>query len=160
VTHYFSDEGIRVAAQQSVLDLIGPETKIVIGHSLGSVVAYETVQRLDRRIPLLITLGSPLGLDTLIYPKLKPQPPVFPSNVARWVNVADRDDYIAAEPDLTPMFSAGIPSGAVFEGGRTVDCGAEPHRARFYLTKAQVGGPVGETLRAKDWRNADPLEVL
>lgn len=117
VTRYLGDEEIRGAAQRSVLDLIGPETKIVIGHSLGSVVAYETVAGLDRPLPLLITLGSPLGLDTLIYPKLRPQPPVFPPSVARWVNVADRDDFIAAEPDLTSMFSTGIPSGAVFEGG-------------------------------------------
>lgn len=62
VTRYFSDEEIRSAAQQAVLDRIGPETKIVIGHSLGSVVAYEAVQRLDQSLPLLITLGSPLGL--------------------------------------------------------------------------------------------------
>jgi hypothetical protein len=146
VTRYFSDEQIREAAQRSVLDLIGPDTKIVIGHSLGSVIAYETVGRLGQPLPLLITLGSPLGLDTIIYPKLQPQPPVFPPTVTRWVNVADSDDFIAAEPDLTPLFSAGIPSAAVFEGARTVDCGAEPHRARFYLTKAQVGGPIGETL--------------
>jgi pimeloyl-ACP methyl ester carboxylesterase len=146
VTRYFSDERIRGAAQQSVLDLIGPDTKIVIGHSLGSVVAYETVMRLNQPLPLMITLGSPLGLDTLIYPKLRPQPPVFPPNVGRWVNLADRDDFIAAVPDLAPMFSTGIPSHAVFEGGWTVDCGAEPHRSRFYLTKAETGRPVGETL--------------
>ncbi len=154
VTRYFTDERIREAAQRSVLNLIDPETRIVIGHSLGSVIAYEAVMRLDQPLPLLITLGSPLGLDTLIYPKLRPQPPFFPPNVKRWVNVADRDDFIAAEPDLTSMFSTGIPSGAVFEGDRTVDCGAEPHRARFYLTKALVGGPVGETL-GKSLKSSD-----
>jgi hypothetical protein len=148
VTRYLSDEEIRSAAQQAVLDLIGPETKIVIGHSLGSVVAYEAVQRLDRPLPLLVTLGSPLGLDTLIYPKLRPQPPTFPPHLARWVNIADRDDFIAAKPDLTPLFSTGIPSGAIFDGGWTVDNGAKPHCAQFYLTKVEIGRPVGETLSA------------
>jgi pimeloyl-ACP methyl ester carboxylesterase len=133
-----------------VLNLIRPETKIIIGHSLGSVVAYESVQRLNQPIPLLITLGSPLGLGTLIYPKLRPQPPTYPANLTRWVNIADPDDFIAAEPDLQPMFSTGIPSGALFEGSRTVDCGSQPHNARFYLTKAQVGGPAGETLTAEN----------
>jgi hypothetical protein len=146
VTRYFSDDTIRSAAQQAVLDLIQPDTKIIIGHSLGSVIAYESVQCLSQPISLLLTLGSPLGLDTLIYPKLRPQPPTYPANVRRWVNIADRDDFIAAEPDLQPMFSTGIPPGALFEGGRTVDCGSEPHNARFYLTKAQVGRPAGETL--------------
>jgi hypothetical protein len=146
VVRYFSDEEIRNAAQQAVRDLIGPETKIIIGHSLGSVVAYEVVCGLEQSLPLLLTLGSPLGLDTLIYSQLRPQPPVYPGHVARWVNVADRDDYIATEPDLTPMFSTGMPPQARFEGGWTVDNGAEPHRARFYLTKAEVGMPVAETL--------------
>jgi pimeloyl-ACP methyl ester carboxylesterase len=149
VTRYLSDEVIRSAAQQSVLDLIRPDTRIIIGHSLGSVVAYETIQRLQQPIPLFVTLGSPLGLDTVVFPKLRPQPPTFPPVVRRWVNVADRDDVVAAQPDLRPMFSTGIPSGAVFEGGRTVDCGAEPHNSRFYLTKAQVGGPIGEVLSAE-----------
>lgn len=148
VTRYFSNEEIRSAAQQAVRNLIGPETKVIIGHSLGSVVAYEVVQSLDQGLPLLVTLGSPLGLDTLIYPKLRPQPPTYPARVARWVNVADRDDFIAAQPDLMPMFSAGMPSKARFEGRWTVDNGAKPHRARFYLTKAEVGRPVGETLSA------------
>jgi hypothetical protein len=146
VTRYLSDEAIRSAAQQSVLDLIGSDTKIIIGHSLGSVVAYEVIQRLQQPIPLFVTLGSPLGLDTVVFPKLRPQPPSFPPVVRRWVNVADRDDVVAAQPDLRPMFSTGMPPGAVFEGGHTVDCGAEPHSSRFYLTKAQVGGPIGETL--------------
>jgi hypothetical protein len=66
--------------------------------------------------------------------------------VRRWVNIADREDLIAAEPNLAPLFSQGLPAGAIFESGYTVDNGAEPHRADFYLTKAQTGKPVGETL--------------
>ena len=92
-------------------------------------------------------MGSPLGLQTIIYQRLQPQPPGFPQNVQRWVNVADHDDFIAAEPNLEGLFRAGIPAGAVFEGGYTVDNGAEPHNADFYLGKAQVGKPVGEVLR-------------
>ena len=46
VTRYFTDEVVRSSALDAVSKLIGPETKAVIGHSLGSVVAYEAVQRL------------------------------------------------------------------------------------------------------------------
>ena len=131
VTRYLTDDAIRAAAQKAVLDLIDPDTKIVISHSLGTVVAYEAVHHLDRPLPLLVTLGSPLGLDTIIYPRLCPQPPTFPVQVRRWVNVADTDDFIAAEPDLAALFSAGIPEGATFEGGYTVDNGAQPHSGTF-----------------------------
>ena len=98
---------------------------------------------MDQPLPLFITLGSPLGLDTIIYPKLRPQPPSFPVKVKRWLNVADKDDYIAAEPNITNLFKGGIPPGAVFEGGYTVDNGAEPHSSDFYLSKVEVGRPIG-----------------
>jgi surfactin synthase thioesterase subunit len=127
--------------------LVDAQTQIVIGHSLGSVVAYEAMHRLTHALPLLLTIGSPLGLETIIYQHLRPQPPEFPSVVQRWVNVTDRNDLVAAEPNLLRMFATGLPSGARFESGYTVDNGAEPHRADFYLTKAQVGKPIGETLR-------------
>jgi pimeloyl-ACP methyl ester carboxylesterase len=55
------------AARRTVLDLTGPETKVVIGHSLGSVVAYEAAHYIHRSLPLLVTLGSPLGLHTIVY---------------------------------------------------------------------------------------------
>jgi len=146
LTRYLTDESIRSAAQDRVKSLIGPETKVVIGHSLGSIVAYEVTQQLRGPLPLLLTLGSPLGLDTIVYPRLRPQPPGFPMLVQRWVNVADRDDFISAEPNLTDLFKTGIPHEAVFEGGYTVDNGAQPHRADFYLSKVEVGRPIGSIL--------------
>jgi hypothetical protein len=147
VTRYLTDDGIRSAALDPVLALIGPDTKVLIGHSLGSVIAYEAAHLTRQPLPLLITLGSPLGLQTIVYQRLRPQPPCFPPSAQRWVNVADPDDFIAAEPNLKGLFSAGIPAAAVFDGGYTVDNGAEPHNANFYLGKVQVGGPVGEVLR-------------
>ena len=97
-------------------------------------------------LPLLLTIGSPLGLETIIYQRLRPQPPSFPPRVKRWVNVADREDYVAAEPDLRPMFSDGMPAAAMFESRFTVDNGAQPHNADFYVSKAEVGKAVGEAV--------------
>lgn len=144
VTRYLTNDAIRSAAVESVSKLIGPKTKVLIGHSLGSVVAYEAAHRVEQPLPLLVTLGSPLGLQTVIYQRLRPQPPAFPPSVRRWVNLADRDDFIAAEPDLRGLFS--VPRDAVFEGGFTVDKGADPHDAGFYLGIAELGKPVGEVL--------------
>jgi len=148
VTRYLTNEEIRTAALGSVFKLIGPETKVLIGHSLGSVIAYEAAHHIERPLPLLLTMGSPLGMQTIIYQRLRPQPPGFPPNVLRWVNVADRDDLIATDPDLQGLFSAGKPASAVFDGCYTVDNGAVPHNCLFYLGKVQVGAPVGEVFRS------------
>jgi hypothetical protein len=146
VTRYLTNDSSRETTLTTVTALLDVKTKIVIGHSLGSVIAYEAMHRLEHPLPLLVTLGSPLGLQTIVYQRLRPQSPGFPPQVQRWVNVADRNDLVAAEPDLVPMFSSGLSSGALFESGYKVDNGAEPHRADFYLTKAQLGKAIGETL--------------
>lgn len=145
VTLYLTDKTIRAKAQRSVLDLIDGETTVVIGHSLGSVVAYETLHQLRNGLPLFVTIGSPLGLKTIIYSNLVPQPPTYPANLQRWVNVADREDIVAAVPDLTNMFR-NIPKDAIFEGSFTVDNGEKPHTGEFYLGKINVGRPVGGVL--------------
>jgi hypothetical protein len=149
VTLYLTDDRIRTDTLAIVHQLIDSNTKVVIGHSLGSIVAYEAVQQLEHPLPLLVTVGSPLGLDTIVYPRLQPQPPCFPPYVKRWVNVADRDDFIAAEPNLTNLFKAGIPADAVFEGEYTVDNGSDPHNSDFYLSKIEVGRPVGQVLNIR-----------
>lgn len=103
VTRYLSDDTIRAGAQDLVLDQIGPDTRLVIGHSLGSVVAYEALHRSNHSAALL-TLGSPLGLRTVIYDRLLPHPPHVPPAVTKWDNLVDRDDLVAAHLDLQPYF--------------------------------------------------------
>jgi alpha-beta hydrolase superfamily lysophospholipase len=66
-----------------VAALLDEETQLVIGHSLGSVVAWEACQALDRPLPVLITLGSTLGLDNVVYPRLGPKPPTWCPPVRR-----------------------------------------------------------------------------
>ena len=146
VTRYLSDDALREQALARVHALLTPGTRVLIGHSLGSVVAFEAAQMLDHPLPLLITMGCPLGLHTVVYERVRPQPPRFPPAVHHWVNIADRNDIVAAEPDLNPLFGSTVPSGAMLEGGYTVENGAKPHQADFYLTKAQVGRPIGALL--------------
>ena len=146
VTAYLTDEQLRTTVRKRVEDLLGSETVALVGHSLGSVVAFEAAHQLERPLPLLVTLGSPLGLRTVVYDRLRPQPPTFPPQVRRWVNVADRDDLVAAEPNLTGLFGASAHAKAVFEGGWTVDNGSSPHDASFYLARAETGRPVGQVL--------------
>lgn len=147
VTRYLSEPALREEIQRRVAALLGEETSVMIGHSLGSVVAYEAAHRLRRPLPLLVTLGSPLGLRHIVHGKLVP-PASYPAKVRHWVNVADRDDYIAAEPDLGGLFSEGKPADATFDAAWTVDNEEAPHSLVRYLGKRQVGQPVGKALRS------------
>lgn len=147
VTAYLTDPALHSEIQNRVLALIRPDTKVIIGHSLGSVVAYEIAAgHLNTPLPLLLTLGSPLGLRSVIYDRLTPRPPVYPDRVRRWVNIADRNDLVAAEPDLTLLFPQSGRDDGVLESGWTVDNGAKPHEAEYYLRKRQVGTPIAEAL--------------
>lgn len=146
VTAYLTNEAIRQGALDRVREHITDSTRAVIGHSLGSVVAYEAVRDLPDNppLPLLVTLGSPLGLAA-VNQRLR-RPAGYPSAVRRWINLADRDDAIAARPDLLTLFDAGRPNTAHFDSTYTVDNGAEPHRASFYLTKASCGQALAQAL--------------
>ena len=146
VTSYLTDEQLRTQVQARVRKHLDDRTRVMIGHSLGAVVAFEASHQLTRPLPLLITLGNPLGLRTIVYDRLVPQPPTYPPRVRRWVNIADRDDIIAAEPDLTRLFGSSLPPDCRLDGCWTVDNGAKPHDPAFYLGKSLVGQLVADAL--------------
>lgn len=62
---YLADPASRRYAVGRVLDLVDDRTRVVIAHSLGSIVAYEAVHQRDAPLPLFVTLGSPLGIQPL-----------------------------------------------------------------------------------------------
>ena len=144
VVRYLTDEQIRAYAQDQVLHLIGPDTRLVIGHSLGSVVAYEAAHRTDHHLTL-ITLGSPLGLKSVVYERLRPQPPHVPAALNRWENLAAEDDLVAAHLDLAPYFPP-APGSTVTPQTHIVDTGSKPHDITHYLTKPTAGRIITETL--------------
>ncbi|PXX69200.1 hypothetical protein DFR70_102888 [Nocardia tenerifensis] len=145
VTRYFTDADIREYAQQQVLSHVGPDTRLIVAHSLGSVVAYEALHRVDQEVTL-VTMGSPLGLRTVIYDRLRPQPSTVPKSVTSWHNLVDRDDLVAAHLDLAPYFPP-YPGAAVTPvTEEPLDNGASPHDSTHYLTKAVTGGIVAKAL--------------
>lgn len=113
VAAYFASgqAAARVKACEALADTIRRRRpRVLIAHSLGSVVAYETMwanPELD--IELLITLGSPLGMRNVVFERLLPTPldgrGRRPPNVRRWVNIADKDDIVAIPPALGERFA-------------------------------------------------------
>jgi hypothetical protein len=153
VTRYLTDDEIRSYAQDQVLHWIGPDTRLLIGHSLGSVVAYETLHRAYEAGHLppshcltLITLGSPLGLDGIVYNRLHPQPPHVPPAAHRWDNFAAPDDLVAAHLSLLTLFPPAMGASVSVTDHPNLDTGSKPHQIEHYLTKPSVGKVVSETL--------------
>ncbi|MES4890406.1 hypothetical protein [Streptomyces sp. NPDC096012] len=143
VAAYLDDETVREDAIEAVLSRVAPDTKVVLAHSLGTVVAYEALHRLEQPLPLLITFGSPLGLRSIIRRRLRPQPLRSPGHLKRWVNVADRDDFIVSTLRLRTLFPD---DDAVLERTRLVkNRNTNPHAAVEYL---------------KHWETVEPLAQL
>ncbi|MFJ7196630.1 MULTISPECIES: hypothetical protein [unclassified Streptomyces] len=144
VAAYLDDESVRERAIESVLSRVTADTRAVMAHSLGTVVAYEALHRLGRPLPLLVTFGSPLGLRSIIRERLRPQPLRTPDGLGRWVNVADRDDYIVSTLRLRTLFPE---TDDVLERTHLVkNANADPHAALEYLKHWETVAPLARVL--------------
>lgn len=141
VSRYLAEPELHQAAQQRVLSLIGPDTRLIIAHSLGTVVAFEALHQSEYPVAL-ITLGSPLGLRAVIYDRLQPQPPSVPACLLTWDNYADRDDLVAAQLDIAPLFPAHPDRPVDVHSHLGLNNGSAPHESTHYLTKPAVGRAV------------------
>ncbi|WP_053171103.1 hypothetical protein [Streptomyces sp. SBT349] len=108
VDTYFRDADRRAAARDEVARRLAEAApRVVIAHSLGSVVAYEALHAHPHPpVELLITLGSPLGMPDVVHDRLVPAPPGHrPPGVRRWVNIADPGDLVALPRHLATRFA-------------------------------------------------------
>jgi hypothetical protein len=95
-------EKIDKLVKEQILDgLPEDENIVIISHSLGTIVAYALMfPRQDQtHVGLLLTAGSPLGIE-VVKLGLGTQL-ICLKNVAKWVNVSDREDFVALRPELT-----------------------------------------------------------
>ncbi|MEU1571766.1 hypothetical protein ABZ519_11505 [Streptomyces collinus] len=128
---YTSRPGRRKAVRATVAQAVRDHgARVVVAHSLGSVVAYETLHaHPDLEIDLLLTLGSPLGLPAVMR-KLDPEPTAGrgarPPGVRHWVNIADVGDLVALPRELGGAFPVDVHA--------TTDIGLfDPHTLGGYL---------------------------
>src|SRR5262249_38290944 len=138
VRRYLHEPELRAAAQERVLRLVGPQTRVVVGHSLGSVVAYEALcASAGHGVRALVTAGSPLGIRTLVFDRLDPRPEggvgAWPgSDDLVWTNVADAGDIVALEKDLRGRFGGRVRNALVHNG-------VHAHDAKAYLSDRLAG---------------------
>jgi hypothetical protein len=151
VRTYFCDDEMRADIQKKVMQTITGGTRVIVGHSLGSVVAYEVLfTQPHQGVGALITLGSPLGLRNLVFDRLRPRPVIDAGSgqfkgawppVRTWANVADTGDVVAAVEDLRPLFGEEVRQLRVHNG-------ASAHDMSSYLTDPKTGQLISAGLHA------------
>jgi hypothetical protein len=144
---------------------------LILSHSLGTMIAYDTLWKFShaaehrarysrKKVSLWITLGSPLG-DETVKRHLKGAgargPRRYPHNIRCWLNVSAHDDYIRHDQRLRydyrrmqrwglleePIEDLRIYNLAVRHGR------SNPHSSAGYLVHPSVIDRVARWLRGK-----------
>lgn len=138
VTAFTESSAARRRALRAVLGEIPTEGRVIlIGHSLGSVVALACLTRLPEQVdvPLFLTIGSPLPLAMFAKPMRTESKDHFPyRRVGSWVNVYGTRDPIPMSRGMAAVYPQAI--------DHRIDIGYE-HAAAAY-----VDTPVVATLIA------------
>ena len=141
---------------------------MVIGHSMGSIIAYDAlwelwhVEQNPGRIDLFLSLGSPLGMRFVQERLLGFRDAAgrrFPGNIRHWKNAAARGDLAALDPvvrnDFVPMVEQGLTQSIedmhedLYTYFRNQD-GLNVHRSYGYLVHPHVGRVIADWWRAGD----------
>lgn len=85
---------------------------LLIGHSMGSVIAYDALWQLSRppgeaSVDTFLTMGSPLGqryIQTRLLGSKQTRWPRYPSNIARWINLSAVGELTAIDRKLQNDF--------------------------------------------------------
>ena len=166
--YLFDEDGIGTEVRQMLkAPLIaawdGGEDVLLIGHSMGSVIAYDTLWELaheardTRVVDLFVTLGSPLA-SRLIRENLRGVSRSgrarYPTNIRRWENYASKAEMTALRPHLARYFGAMVELGILesitdhvaiynhFHG----DLGLNPHKGYGYVMAPEIAGTIADWL--------------
>jgi len=139
---------VRETIDDGVADALWPgEETVVVGHSLGSVVAYallrERAELEDWRVPLLVTLGSPLGVREIRDRIVARRPPTrCPTGVRAWFNARDPRDLVALFPLGPHTFPLEPERPAIENDDGVVNETENRHGITGYLTDPHVAACI------------------
>lgn len=120
---------------------------VVVSHSLGTVVAYNVLmsrptQFPNLKVPLFVTLGSPLAVNAV---KSRLRPHTFPTPVTNWYNALDTDDVVALYPLTTKYFNTG---GKIENHDKVDNWTDNQHSIAGYLDDLEVAKRIHAALIA------------
>lgn len=141
---YLKKPGVRPAIDARVRPRLGSGELVLVAHSLGTVVAFHLLRELEKagsdlRVPLLVTMGSPLGVEAVKrYVDLPHRPP---SNLGHWLNFYDRGDPVSLGKPLAAEFAAGI-----VDNGAISNQTDNAHSIEGYLNQAVICDAIAAAL--------------
>lgn len=145
VRFYLKHPSLASQVHDHVLKAFSDDTAtVVIGHSLGSVIAYDLIRHGKLAAPgtagtalhTLVTCGSPLGIPAVRRAMNIPEPELLavPAHI-KWLNVYDPDDVVTG--------AAALALGARNVTDVEVDNGnIDPHASQAYLRTLPVARAV------------------
>jgi len=141
---YVTRAGVRDVIDGLVAKSLNEQPTVMVAHSLGTVVAY-SVLRTDRRalrVPLLVTLGSPLAVRSV---RDAFRPIGFPAPISRWYNAFDTRDVVS----LYPLDAENFPVQPPVENNNAVRNSTDNrHGIAGYLDDGEVARCILNALTA------------
>jgi hypothetical protein len=136
VAAYLDANRTRDAVLDAVLETVPTSGAVVlVGHSLGTVVAMDLLPRLAPGV----TVGSPLGMDT-VYSRLRIGGPRLPAIAGPWFNVWCRTDPVSIGCPLADDWTG-------LAGERVVaNAPDRAHDVGQYLAHPEVAAVIGRLL--------------
>lgn len=92
---YTRRDVVRRAIDKTVSADVFDDTAVIVGHSLGSVVAYSIMNARKNKVPAYVTVGSPLAIRAVRQILLPVSNPV---GTRGWYNAFDPRDVVALYP--------------------------------------------------------------
>ncbi|RJG12632.1 hypothetical protein D3879_04935 [Pseudomonas cavernicola] len=160
---YFKHRLVGSLIRQRLQEVLVPalshnEDICLVGHSMGTIVAYDVLWKLsrmseyqsihDRKVRLFVTLGSPLGdpaITKQLYDVNEPDDGKYPTNIDEWQNFSAQDDFICRDEELSDNFQKmkkrkflrKIEDNFMYNFW-VGDDGLNPHKLYGYLDNQQV----------------------
>lgn len=158
---------IRELQKAPLRDAVAGQHKVLlIGHSMGSVIAYDSLWELDHLegisncVDTLLTIGSPLGMNYVqkrLFGKVDSNTPTYPRNIRTWINVSARGDLVALDPVLANDFGTMITRGCIeniSDMGKNIynhyrdEKGLNVHKSYGYLVNPVISRVIADWWRA------------
>lgn len=168
---YFHNENniacdVREVLKQELRPILKNNDQVLlIGHSMGSVIAYDSLWELSHLENLpgkvdFLTIGSPLGMNYVQH-RLKGKEcsgnKKYPTNIRNWVNISSEGDVTALDRIFADDFSKMLKLGIVesiedhcegiynfFHNDEGLNC----HRSYGYLVNPAVGKVIADWWQA------------
>ncbi len=167
--YFRNQDGDAVKVRQIVTDALVDAWRrdcrvLLIGHSLGSVIAFDVLWELSHRfavpgrVDLFVTIGSPLGLGFVRGHLLgagERGARRFPANIRRWRNLAAVGEMTALDRRLAKSWAPMRDLGLVEEISDQLDLqtyfrgqeGLNVHKCYGYMANPVLGRTVAEWWR-------------